>query len=89
MYLLLEKVIFQLAVFVLYMEGKYIYIPWASKPLKYPGFASKTEVRPGNPGFVEKTRFFPKTRVFPPIPFSIHNLNFENDSLFGCPEWIL
>ena len=65
------------------------YIPWASKPLKYPGFASKTEVRPGKPGFVEKNRFFPKTRVFPPIPFSIHNLNFENDSLFGCPEWIL
>ena len=35
-------------------------LPWASKPLKYPGFASKTEVRPGKPGFVEKTRFFQK-----------------------------
>ena len=59
------------------MKTWHVYIPWASKPLKYPGFASKTEVRPGKPGFVEKKRFF----------FQKHG--FSLPYLFRFTIWIL
>ena len=49
------------------------YVPWPSKPLKFVGFATKTEVRPAKPGFAVKTRVFLKTRVFTPYPFPCTN----------------
>ena len=67
----------------------YIYIPWPSKPLKFVGFATKTEVRPAKPGFAVKTRVFLKTRVFTPYPFPCTNWNlrvFSDYPWFPCHE---
>ena len=74
---------------VLVVIWLYSHLPWPSKPLKFVGFATKTEVRPAKPGFAVKTRVFLKTRVFTPYPFPCTNWNlrgFPDYTWFPCHE---